>query len=126
MDKNEEIKNKGFHIPLISDTRELYQANQRKNLDFTKLKVGLKTLEDAVITNAGDLKKISPTLADKKEVLNAISKQDYEKMREISDFFFRTNGIYQRLCKYMAQLYCYDWMVTPYVNEGKANEEKRY
>lgn len=124
MDKNEEIKSKGFHIPLISDTRELYQANQRKNLDFTKLKVGLKTLEDAVITGAGDLKKISPTLADKKEVLSAISKQDYEKMREISDFFFRTNGIYQRLCKYMAQLYCYDWMVTPYVNEGKANEEK--
>ena len=123
MDRQNEIKAKGFHIPLASDTSELPTLD-RRTLDFNKVKVGIKMLEDAVLTNAGDLKRVNPDLADKKTVLNAIDKLDYVKMREISDFFFRTNGIYQRLCKYMANLYCYDWMITPYVNEEKANNEK--
>ena len=124
MNRNEEIKQKGFTIRSASDTSEAYSPD-RKTLDFTKLKVGLKTLEDAVITNAGDLKRVSPSLGDKTEVLRAINNLDYVKMREISDFFFRTNGIYQRLCKYMANLYRYDWMITPYIfDEEKANNEK--
>ena len=118
MNRQEEIRSKGFNIRTTSDTSE------RPSLDFNKIKIGLKTLEDAVITNAGDLKKVNPSLADKQEVLRAINNFDYAKMREISDFFFRTNGIYNRLCKYMANLYCYDWMVTPYVNEDKADNEK--
>jgi len=122
MSSLEKTKNGSLTIPLISGTREVYSP--KRTLDFNKIKVGLKTLEDAVLTNAGDLKRANSSLADKQNVLSAIDKLDYCKMREISDFFFRTNGIYQRLCKYMAQLYCYDWMVTPYVNESKANEEK--
>ena len=124
MNRNEEIKQKGFTIRSASDTSEAYSPD-RKTLDFTKLKVGLRTLEDAVITNAGDLKRVNPSLGDKTEVLRAINNLDYAKMREISDFFFRTNGIYQRLCKYMANLYRYDWMITPYIlDEEKANNEK--
>ena len=118
MKKQEKIKEKGFNIPSASDTGEL------PSLDFNKIKIGIKTLEDAVITNAGDLKKANPHLADKQNVLMAINNFDFAKMREISDFFFRTNGIYNRLCKYMANLYCYDWMLTPYNNEGKADDEK--
>ena len=121
MNRQEEIREKGFRIPLASDTSEL---PSRPSLDFNKVKIGVKSLEDAVITNAGDLKKINPNLADKQEVLRAIDNLDFTKMREISDFFFRTNGIYNRLCKYMANLYCYDWMLTPYVYEGKADNEK--
>ena len=37
-------------------------------------------------------------------------------MREISNFFYKTSGIYARLCRYMAYLYKYDWFVTPYIN----------
>lgn len=118
MKTQEEIRKKGFSIPTVADT------NRDRTLDFTKIRVGVKTLEDAVITNAGDLKKLRPNLADKQNVLNAIDHCDYVKMREISDFFFKTNGIYNRLCKYMANLYCYDWIVTPYVNEGKAQDDK--
>ena len=40
---------------------------------------------------------------------------DYQKMREISDYFYRSSGIYGRLCRYMAYLYKYDWFVTPYI-----------
>ena len=118
MTRQQEIKQKGFKMNLNSDTSEL------PSLDFNKVKIGIKTLEDAVITNAGDLKKANPNLADKQTVLKAIDNYDYAKMREISDFFFKTNGIYNRLCKYMANLYCYDWMITPYINEDKVNNEK--
>lgn len=118
MKTQEEIKAKGFTIPSVTDT------DRERTLDFTKIKVGIRTLEDAIVTNAGDLKKIKPNLADKQNVLMAIDKCDYVRMREISDFFFKTNGIYNRLCKYMANLYCYDWMITPYINEGKADDDK--
>jgi hypothetical protein len=123
MNRNEEIKEKGFNIPLASDTSEEYSPTKR-NLDFTKIKVGIKQLEDAVLTNSGDLKKANSRLADKQNVLKAIDGYDFTTMREISDFFFRTNGIYSRLCKYMANLYRYDWMITPYINEDKAKQDK--
>ena len=62
MNRQEEIRKKGFRIPLASDTSEL---PSRPSLDFNKVKIGIKSLEDAVITNAGDLKKANPNLADK-------------------------------------------------------------
>ena len=37
-------------------------------------------------------------------------------MRDISNFFYKTSGIYSRLCRYMAYLYKYDWFITPYIN----------
>ena len=122
MTKQEKIKEKGFNMKLTNDTSEL-PTLERSSLDFTKVKVGIKALEDAIYS-AGDLKKFRPDLADKQAVLQAIDKCDYAKMREISDFFFKTNGIYQRLCKYMANLYCYDWMLTSYKNDSKISDAK--
>ena len=37
-------------------------------------------------------------------------------MRQISNFYYKTSGIYSRLCRYMAYLYKYDWFITPYIN----------
>ena len=85
-------------------------------IDFSKIRVGIKHLDDAVVT-LGDLRKANPRLADKEEVLKAINRCDIEKMRDISNFFYRTSGIYNRLCRYMAYLYKYDWFITPYENE---------
>ena len=85
------------------------------SLDFSKIKVGTKTLEDAVLT-IGEYRRTNPVLGDKKEVLRAINMKDIERMREISDFFYRTSGIYSRLCRYMAYLYKYDWFITPYID----------
>ena len=45
-------------------------------------------------------------------------------MREISDFYYRTSGIYNRLCRYMAYMYRYDWMVTPYINSDSVRKER--
>lgn len=43
-------------------------------------------------------------------------------MRGISNFFFKTSGIYSRLCKYMAYLYRYDWILTPYIYTEKEKD----
>ena len=118
----EEIKKKGFNMIREEDIQDVY-APSFNPVDFAKIKVGMKTLDDAVV-NLGDLKRTNPRLADKKEVLRAIHNGDLETMREISNFFFKTSGIYSRLCKYMANLYRYDWMITPYVNSKSIKQEK--
>ena len=87
MNIENENKSRGLSIPLASDTSEEYTPTKR-NLDFSKIKVGLKTLEDAVLVNSGDLKKANSTLANKENVLKAIDSYDFPTMREISDFFF--------------------------------------
>lgn len=118
----QEIKTKGFDMNLSDTTEDVYATNY-STVDFGKIKVGIKTLDDAIV-ELGDLKKINPRLANKKDVLRAIYNADYQTMREISNFFYKTSGIYSRLCRYMAYLYRYDWMVTPYVNSKDIKQEK--
>ena len=103
--------------------RQILQSAERPELDFSKVKIGVKTVEDAIY-NLGDLKKVNPRLGDKKEVLRAINNGDLKAMREISNFFFKTRGIYARRCRYMAYLYRYDWVITPYVNDTNIKQEK--
>ena len=122
INRMEEIKKKGFNIVREEDIQDVY-GGAFNPTDFSKIKVGIKTLDDAII-NLSDLKKINPRLADKKEVLRAIHNNDIETLREISNFFFKTSGIYSRLCKYMANLYRYDWMITPFVNSDSVKPEK--
>lgn len=118
----EKIKSKGFKIPIQDNDTDVY-SQSFNTIDFAKIKVGAKTLDDAII-KLGELKRINPNLADKTKVLSAINNGDIEKLREISDFFFKTSGIYSRLCKYMANLYRYDWMITPFVNAESVRKEK--
>lgn len=117
----EEIKQKGFSMNFGTST-DVYGQIKREPTDFSKIKIGAKVLEDAII-NLGTLKQTSP-LASKGNVLEAIKNADYAAMREISNFFFRTSGIYSRLCKYYANLYRYDWMVTPYLIEEAPKKDK--
>ncbi len=77
--------------------------------------MGLKTM-DNVLVNLGSYKKINSNYGDKKFVLNAIYRHDYKTMRDISNYFYESSGIYHRLCDYLATLYRYDWYVTPYVD----------
>jgi hypothetical protein len=45
-------------------------------------------------------------------------------MYQISNYFFKISGIYSRLCRYLAYLYRYDWMVTPYFDKDVVDKEK--
>ena len=112
-----QIKEKGFKMTFSTDESSNILSEP---LDFSKIKVGLKTLDDAVFS-LGDLKKANSRLADKKHVLTSITNYNLEDMREISNFFMRTSGIYSRLVKYMSNLYRYDWMITPYINDNSGS-----
>ena len=92
-------------------------------LDYNKIRIGAKTLDDAIL-KLGDLRNANPELANKGNVLRAIGSGDLKAMREISEYFYKISGIYSRILRYMAFMYCYDWMVTPYVNDKKIKEEK--
>lgn len=94
--------------------------------DYAKIKIGVKTLDDAIL-NLGTFRKVNRNYGDKAFILNAINKHDYRTLREISNYFYEASGIYQRLCKYMAYLYKYDWFVTPFSEKDisdSANEAK--
>ena len=65
-------------------------------LEYGDIKVGTKTLEDAVL-DIGWLKKNYRHFCDKRIVFKAMAERNLPLMREISNFFYRTNGIYSRL-----------------------------
>lgn len=105
---------------------EDYQIPNQENgytpVDFAKIKVGVKSVSDAVL-KLGDYRRINPLLGDKVQVFNAIHYGDLDKMREISNYFYKVSGIYQRLCRYMAYMYRYDWFITPYyADSAKKNK----
>ena len=122
INRKEEIKKKGFKMSFIDSTSNSESQNVFTPVDFSKIKVGAKTLEDAIL-DLGSYQQIDRRLAKKEAILKSLYNNDYEEMREISNFYFETSGIYSRLCKYMAYMYRYDWMVTPYVNEEAATEK---
>lgn len=101
----EEKNKKNF---LISSNDTINLDEHYAPIDFSKIKVGLQTLDDAVINDVSIFKRIDPRLADKDSILRAISKNDLSTMRDISNFFYRVSGIYSRLCKYLAYMYRYD------------------
>ena len=124
----QEIKSKGFNIVTGAlDTSYQQETTAYKgmpsNIEFSKIKIGAKVLDDAIL-ELGDLKRANPQLADKANVLRAIDTYDLKAMREISDFFYRTSGIYNRIVRYMAFMYRYDWYITPYKNDDKVKDEK--
>lgn len=98
-------------------------STPRDMIDFSKIRIGAKSLENAIL-EFSNYKKLNPKLGDKEEVLRAIMNGDYETMRDISNFFYKTSGIYSRLCRYIAYLYRYDWYITPYINSDSLKQEK--
>ena len=93
-----------------------------KIVDYNKIKVGTKTLDDAVI-NLGYIENSRFGWVNKAIVYKALADNDIFKLREISEYFYKTSGIYQRMCNYFATMYRYDWYVVPEINED-AEEEK--
>ena len=111
-----EIKKKGFNMIGTEDYQIPNQASNYVPVDFAKIRVGVKSISDAIL-KLGDFRKVNPQLADKEQVLKAIHFGDLNRMRDISNYFYKISGIYQRLCRYMAYMYRYDWLVTPYYTE---------
>ena len=90
--------------------------------DFAKIRIGTKTLEDAVL-NLGSIRKANLHLGDRNFIMRAIALRDLPTLREISNYFYLTSGIYMRVCNYLASLYRYDWYLSPEIYDDKVKEE---
>lgn len=93
--------------------------------EFKKIKVGVKNLDDAVL-ELGTLRKVMPKapFTDKGALYRAIMNNDYVTLREFSRFFYKTSGIYQKLCQYVSFMYRYDWYIVPEIFDNTVKEEK--
>ena len=107
INRKEEIKRKGFKMSFTDSTINSENQNAFVPIDFSKIKVGAKTLEDAVL-DLGNYQKVDKRLTEKQAIFKSLYDNNYIEMREISKFYFETSGIYSRLCKYMAYMYRYD------------------
>jgi hypothetical protein len=111
LQRQQDIHDKGF--------------NMGSSLEFGKMKVGKKTFGDPAL-DLSTLKQVSKNYGNKKNVLKALVDKDITSLREISNYFYRTNGIYFRICNYFAQMYRYDWYIVDEVYDNKADTEKVY
>lgn len=103
-------------MAIVQQKASLDTGKSNQPINFNKIRVGLQTLDNAIISY-GDLQRTNARLGTKSNVLKAINNGDIEEMRLISNFFYKTSGIYKRMCRYMAYLYKYDWFITPYIGE---------
>ena len=61
----------------------------------------------------------------KGDIIKALIDMDLPRLREISNYFYNTNGLYRNMCHYFAFMYRYDWYVGPEIIDNKnLNEEK--
>ena len=84
--------------------------------DYSKIRVGIKTLQDAIVEFP--LKKVHSNYTDKEYILKSLYQRDAKTLKKISEFYFNTSGIYGRLCRYLSFMYRYDWYVVPYISGG--------
>ena len=90
---------------------------------YGKIKLGVKSLDDATL-NLGALNKGDKNLSNKALIMKALAEQDLPTLRAVSNYFYRTSGIYQRVCNYFASMYRYDWYIVPEVYDESVKEDK--
>lgn len=93
----------------IIQTTAAAPAKAYRNLKISSI----DTVHDATIPES-TLKRFNKDFADKQKILRAIQNYDIAKLRELSNFYFGASGIYSRLCRYMSNMYRFDWYITPY------------
>ena len=104
--RQEEIRGKGFNIM------------DNRMIEYGKIKINTKTLDDAVL-NLGSIQNVTRGMINKAVIYRALMDNDIVRLREISNYFYKTSGIYQKVCNYAATMYRYDWYVVPEVYESK-------
>lgn len=114
--KNRNINNSDFKWNALKNFQ---------NTNFNKIKIGGQTLRDDVFANI-DLSpsSFSAKRVDKERIYKAIERHDYTYLRNLSSFFYESNGIYKRLCEYMAYFFRYDWFITPIRYDDKVKDAK--
>lgn len=91
---------------------------------FNKIKVGGKSLANDVALLSEYFETTRTKKYTKADVDRAIDRKDLEALRKISDYYYNKSGIYERLCKYMAAMFRYDFFVTPVIQDTKIPDKK--
>nr|DAX84476.1 MAG TPA: portal protein [Caudoviricetes sp.] len=111
------------------DFRIVTSAQKPQSLSFNKIMVGNKKLANdvtidtdhfAVANSYGGRRAVK-----KEDVERALQTSNITNLRSYSNLFFNSNGIYSRLCRYMAYLYKYDWYVTPLIYAENDNDKTK-
>lgn len=97
--------------------------NQQETIDFKRLGSKAKLSDNAVL-DLGLLSTSKSQYGDIDEIVQAIERRDFAYLREVSNYYFDASGVYGRLCRYMAYLLTFDWMVTPYIVSDSMKNEK--
>ena len=121
MTRNEEIHAKGFDM---TGRYGNYSAIGADN-EYKRIKVGVKSLDDAVL-DLGSMKKNLPghSFTNKGFIMQALINNNVTDLRAISNFYYNLNGVYERVCNYFAYLYRYDWYIAPVLNDDSVKNEK--
>ena len=121
LSRKETIYSKGFDMLSGGRTVEVRTLDN----EFKKIKVGVKKLDDAIL-DLGSIKQFAPKapFGNKRALYKALFEGDYKTIRAFSRFFYKTNGIYQKLCQYAAFMYRYDWYIMPEILDDTVKEEK--
>ncbi len=95
-----------------------------RSTEYGRIKINTKTLDDAVL-NLGSIQNVTRGMINKCVIYRALMDNDVVRLREISNYFYKTSGIYQKVCNYAATTYRYDWYVVPevYDEKSKTNEK---
>lgn len=94
-----------------------------ESLDFGRMKIGKKSFEDLSLS-LSTLKQTNRNYNNKTAILKALANKDVNSLREVSDYFYRTSGIYFRICNYFAQMYRYDWYIVNETYDDKVDSKK--
>lgn len=100
-----------------------FRLSSQNSLNFNKIRVGDKKLSDAVSLITDYFEKPSYRM-DRNRVDNILKTYAPAQLRDLSINFFKTSGIYSRLCRYMAYLYRYDTFITPIKINNNVKDDK--
>ena len=102
-----------------------FQRRTERALDYNKIKIGVKNLEDAIL-NVGSYNTDVPQSLriNKPMIFKAIAENDIKELRRISRYYYNISGIYSTVCNYFAFLYRYDWYIAAHTQDDNAKVDK--
>lgn len=113
-----------------TDIHEMgFDMHDNSRTEYGKIKVGVKTLEDAIL-DIGWYNKYRRYSRDaywarRDVVVKALASGDAEALRQISKFFYKNSGIYKRVVDYAATMFRYDWYISPEIYDDSYFEEEK-
>ena len=104
--------------------------NNREKYDFTNFKVAIKNrsprlpIGDRAYSRWGYRRSDPVSYQDftLEQIERIICEGDLQDLRELSRYYYRTNGEYRNNIDFLAHLFLYDTMVIPVFEEGKGSK----